>query len=75
MAHSFRERELLQVVTEVMEVPCDACGSIVGVKLEPCRTAYADESQNVDYWFCRDCAIEYHTHWDEMWENYNNSRM
>jgi hypothetical protein len=59
---------------------CDHCGSLGGVALESARTAYhyegvrgAPEDPNRPVPLCRECAVEHHAHWDEMWAEYHAS--
>ncbi len=33
-------------------------------------TAYADEERNRSSLFCGDCAEDYRSHWQEMWDSY-----
>jgi len=55
---------------------CESCGSAVGVQSESGRSAYhfegvrgSLEDPNRNRWLCRECAAEWHAHWDEMWAN------
>lgn len=69
------------ITFKLRRIRCEYCGSLRGVKLEPGRTAYvydgptdtfADPNRRSGY--CRPCAEDYHTHWDAMWDEYNQSR-
>lgn len=75
MAHKIKTIDnikQLNITAEVMEVPCERCGITTEVQLEPSRTYYVDESKNVEIWLCRECADEYHQHWDDMWAEYHS---
>lgn len=61
---------------------CERCGSLRGVKSEGGRTAYHYEGPsnvfqdpNRSVGLCRHCAVEYHQHWDDMWQEYYSGRL
>ena len=53
---------------------CGNCGELEGVEMEPSRTCYPwngeGKSPNADLALCRECAVDHHDHWDEMWADY-----
>ena len=50
---------------------CEQCGEPGLIEKQPCRTQYADDTQNTSPVLCAGCAEEYKDYWDEMWANYH----
>ena len=46
-----------------------------GCTLEDARTAYADPNSNLPIWYCPECAVMHHDHWDSMWNDYYSAVM
>lgn len=60
---------------------CEFCGTKKNLKLENSRTAYSwsgefdgPDDPNRSKLLCRACAKEHHDYWDDMWQDYCNSR-
>lgn len=54
---------------------CERCGAVgFDVKVQVCRSAYADPRENVCPVYCPVCADDYHAYWDSLWDEYNASR-
>ena len=49
---------------------CERCGSVKGVRQEPCRTMYTESKLNVSPFLCRECAEDYHDYWNSLWADY-----
>lgn len=58
---------------------CNHCGSREGVAFEDSRTCYSPTEENpfpnASIPFCRECAVEHHEYWDDMWAEYYYDRL
>ncbi len=62
---------------DVREEPCRTAYHVPDCGHEDCaqyselkEACYRSRDPNKTAWLCRDCAVEYHANWDEMWNTY-----
>jgi hypothetical protein len=60
-----------RLIDETNLATCEGCRVVnQSVALRPCRTSYADPSQNHSPRLCDECASEYNDYWDSLWADY-----
>lgn len=64
----------------VKEEPCRTAYHVPDCEHSDCAeypelkvACYASRDPNKTAWLCRECAEDYHAHWDEMWAQYYGS--